>query len=183
VNIRSVTASVNADFDDCKQAAQDAFDIAKFRLDSTLAVDQGNINTKFQNELNKLIAKGETLIQQAAARQPDRILFYATIFNQTANSISQGLANGLITSAQVDLLALVNIVIYALNVSTGQAIQLSEELLAANLVATETINLQNSTQTLLNKSTQNYNSALSEAETQLKQSQNSCHNQGSNSGG
>ncbi|MFY0686928.1 MAG: hypothetical protein JXQ90_07180 [Cyclobacteriaceae bacterium] len=181
--VNNIVAAVNADLDDCKQAAQDAFDVSKATLDDALEAELAKIAARYNNQLSKLQDRADVLLGDAQTRHDDRKASYLTIYDEIDAAISQALSDGVITAGQQSSLNLLNKLIYALNVSYSRTLKLDEDTLINNLLTTETTKLNTANDAMVAEANRNYNTAIAEATTKRNQRQNGCHNQGSNSGG
>lgn len=178
INQVGAVNATQAEFDDCRQAAQDAFDIALNELDSILAVQLQDIQTRYNNQLPLIEAQRAPLEAAAQSRHVTRLGDYLTLYNSINTTISNLFTNGSITAAERDQLLITNIAIYAISVQSSLDLLNSELTLINNSLAQATANLLTNRDTMIAEANANYNTELAVITQKRSSAQNACHNQG-----
>ncbi len=166
------------ELDDCRQAANDAFNTAQTAIDDLLSTQLQSIQDQYAAQLPLIESQRASLETGAQDRHTARLDSYLSIFNTTATTISSLFGAGSISAAERDNLIIVNIATYAASVNSSITLLNSELDLIDALIAQATANLIATRDSLITLTNNNYNAELARL-TQLRDSTiSSCHNQG-----
>ncbi len=165
-------------FDDCRQAAIDAFNEGQAEIDSILTAQLQLIQDQYDSQLPLIEGQRAGLEASALTNHNTRLNDYLTIFNTTANTIATSFANGDITVAERDLLTMVNISTYGASVNSSITLYNTELALINSLIAQATTNLLNTRNSLTAETNANYNAELQRLTNIRDATTNACHNQG-----
>ncbi len=168
----------SSEFDDCRQAAQDAYDIARNYLDSAQAAQIQSINATYNTEFPTIEAQRSALETAAQTRYSDRLAIYLGLHSGIASTINSLFGGGDITAAQRDLLFMANNILYAISVRESLTVRNSELSLINSLLGQATTNINNVRSGLITSVNTNYNREVTRIDNLLLSIQSSCHNQG-----
>ncbi len=162
----AVAASI--DLDDCKQSAQDAYDEAFLELTTAYEGNLAAMETRYNEQVSLINSDPVSFSSPAVDRHRDRV----TSFRNTFNTFSSNIASStILTAEQRNILNILNIGIFAINVQFSLDLLKSELLLALDLKRAE----------LETPFVADFNEKSQELRQKLNRAQNACHNQGSSS--
>ncbi|XOV91195.1 MAG: hypothetical protein ACFHWX_13390 [Bacteroidota bacterium] len=166
------------EFDDCRQAAQDAYDIARNYLDSAQAAQLALINTTYNTEFPLVESQRAALESAAQTRYSDRLAIFLNLHTGIAATISSLFGAGDITAAERNLLDIANIILYAIAVRDDLTLLNQELTLINSLLGQATTNINTARNNLITSVTRAYNNEVTRIDNLLLSIQSSCHNQG-----
>ena len=166
------------ELDDCRQAANDAFDAALDEIDDQLAQQLNDIQTQFNTQVPLVEAQRADLESAAGERHSIRLADYLNFYNTTATNISTLFSNGSITAAERDLLNIVNLAVYAAYVDASLTLEDNEFILINDLLSQTSANLIVNRDDLVIEANNNYDDELSRLTSIRNSTVNACHNQG-----
>lgn len=171
-------AQSQSEFDDCRQAAQDAYDIARNYLDSAQAAQLQLINTTYNTEFPLVESQRASLETNAQTRYNDRLTIFLNIHTGVASTISSLFSASDITANERDLLNMANVILYAFSVQDNLTLRNQELGLINSLLGQATTNINNARNNLITNVNRNYNGEINRINNLLLSIQSSCHNQG-----
>lgn len=166
------------ELEDCRQAANDAYDVALQELDDQLAQQLSDIQAQYDAQLPLVETQRAGLESESQGRNSIRLDEYLSFYTATENTIATLFGDGSISAAERDLLNIVNLAVYGAYVDTSLTLENDELLLIDSLLNQAATNVADNRDVLIAQSNNNYNNELTRV-TQLRDSTiTSCHNQG-----
>lgn len=166
------------EFDDCRQAAQDAYDIARNYLDSAQADQLALINSTYNTEFPLVESQRAGLESNVQTRYNDRLAVFLNLHTGIQSTITSLFGASDITAAERDLLNIANIILYAFAVQDNLTLRNQELSLINSLLGQATTNINTARNNLITSVTRAYNAEINRINNLLLSIQSSCHNQG-----
>lgn len=175
-------SAVEDELDDCRQAAQDAFDEVVTELDAQRTEELNKIALRFQNQSQVLVADAAAERLAASDRNDARLALFLTTYNDIVAYVNGLVTAGDISAGEGDNILLLALNVYAFSISASYEVFQGEVDLINQVEVDLLADLTAQRVAADNTVEDDYNSELAQANAILASSQGGCHNQGAGSG-
>ncbi|MEQ8417286.1 MAG: hypothetical protein RIF36_22135 [Imperialibacter sp.] len=178
--IETKVSAVNALELDCEAAARRAYNVTVNQIDSAYNAQLVLVSAKDSENIQAAIALRTASIAAANTRYTERNLFFRSQYDAFAASIA---SSTVFTPAEVELLNILNTLMYAINLYNSTLLLNLELTAISNQLAANLAKAAAAKTTMTNEANTKRNAAIKEATDRLNDGLNTCHNQGGASGG
>jgi len=180
--IISPPSGTENEIDDCRQAAQDAFDEVVAQLEADRITQLNNIEIRFQNQSQVLAANAAAERTASSDRNNERLNAFLSTYNNAIAYVESLVTQGDLTSEEGDDLSLFILNVYALSIQASYVVFEAELALIDQAEIDLLADLTTQRDEAIASVESDYASELSDAQIALESSQNGCHNQGAGTG-